>query len=127
MTLTGNASLGATTRVTGESVSVVIPIGDRTHDVGCVLKRLPNRVDEVVVVDGRSPDETLAVARAARPDIRIVLEAEPGEGTALRAGFAAARGDYIVMIDADAGIDQAELERFIGALQSGCAAWSRAG
>jgi CTP:molybdopterin cytidylyltransferase MocA len=105
MTLTGNAWLDATTRPAGESVSVVIPMGDRAHDVGHVLQQLPDRVDEVVVV----------------------REAEAGKRAALRAGFAAARGDYIVMIDADAGIDQAEIERFIGALQSGSAAWSRTG
>jgi glycosyltransferase involved in cell wall biosynthesis len=85
-----------------------------------VLQRLPAIVDEVILVDGRSTDETVAVARAARPDIRVVLETTPGKGAALRAGFAAARGEYVVMLDADGSMDPAEIVRFVAALHSGC-------
>ena len=101
-------------------VSVVIPTLNEERNVAWVLERLPELVDEVVLVDGRSTDDTIAVARAVRPDIRVVLETEPGKGAALRAGFAAARGEYIVMIDADGSMDPAEIERFVEALQSGC-------
>jgi glycosyltransferase involved in cell wall biosynthesis len=101
-------------------VSVVIPTLNEARNVAWVLERLPEFVDEVVLVDGRSTDDTIAVARAVRPDIRVVLETEPGKGAALRAGFAAARGDYIVMIDADGSMDPAEIQRFVDALESGC-------
>jgi glycosyltransferase involved in cell wall biosynthesis len=101
-------------------VSVVIPTLNEARNVAWVLERLPELVDEVVLVDGRSTDDTIAVARAARPDIRVVLETEPGKGAALRAGFAAARGDYIVMIDADGSMHPAEIGAFVEALQSGC-------
>src|SRR3954468_23676878 len=101
-------------------VSVVIPTLNEEKNVAWVLERLPDIVDEVVLVDGRSTDDTIAVARAARPDIRVVLESQPGKGAALRAGFAAARGDYIVMIDADGSMDPSEIERFVEALQEGC-------
>jgi glycosyltransferase involved in cell wall biosynthesis len=107
-------------RQTRPRVSVVIPTLNEARNVAWVLERLPELVDEVVLVDGRSTDDTIAVARAARPDIRVVLETQPGKGAALRAGFAAARGDYIVMIDADGSMDPAEIERFVDALQSGC-------
>jgi glycosyltransferase involved in cell wall biosynthesis len=101
-------------------VSVVIPTLNEEKNVVWVLERLPAIVDEVVLVDGRSTDNTVAVARSARPDIRVVLETQPGKGAALRAGFAAAHGDYIVMIDADGSMDPAEIERFVRALQEGC-------
>ncbi|HEY7074344.1 MAG TPA: glycosyltransferase family 2 protein [Solirubrobacteraceae bacterium] len=101
-------------------VSVVIPTLNEERNVGWVLERLPDLVDEVILVDGRSTDDTVAVARAARPDIRVVLETAPGKGAALRAGFAAARGEYVVMIDADGSMDPAEIVRFVDALQSGC-------
>jgi glycosyltransferase involved in cell wall biosynthesis len=101
-------------------VSVVIPTLNEEANVAWVLERLPAMVDEVVLVDGRSTDNTVAVARSARPDLRVVLETQPGKGAALRAGFAAARGDFIVMIDADGSMDPAEIERFVGALQDGC-------
>jgi len=101
-------------------VSVVIPTLNEERNVAWVLERLPGIVDEVILVDGRSTDATIEVARAARPDIRVVLEMTPGKGAALRAGFAAARGDYVVMIDADGSMDPAEIIRFVDALRGGC-------
>src|SRR3954451_23806833 len=112
-------------RITGRghrspTVTVVIPTLNEERNVGWVLKRLPSEVDEVIVVDGRSTDGTIAAALRARPDTIIVRERTPGKGAALRAGFAAARGDYVVMIDADGSMHPAEIERFVDALRSGC-------
>jgi glycosyltransferase involved in cell wall biosynthesis len=101
-------------------VSVVMPTLNEERNVAWVLERLPAVVDEVILVDGRSTDDTIAIARAMRPDIRVVLETTPGKGAALRAGFAAARGEYVVMIDADGSMDPAEIVRFVDALQAGC-------
>jgi glycosyltransferase involved in cell wall biosynthesis len=108
------------TPVSRPRVSVVIPTLNEERNVGWVLERLPAVVDEVILVDGRSTDATIAVARAVRPDIRVVLEPTPGKGAALRAGFAAASGEYVVMIDADGSMDPTEIVRFVDALQSGC-------
>jgi glycosyltransferase involved in cell wall biosynthesis len=112
--------LSVSVTVTRPRVSVVIPTLNEERNVAWVLERLPEMVDEVVLVDGRSTDRTIEVARAARPDLMVVLEEQPGKGAALRAGFAAARGDYIVMIDADGSMDPAEIGRFVEALHSGC-------
>jgi glycosyltransferase involved in cell wall biosynthesis len=101
-------------------VSVVIPTLNEERNVAWVLERLPEIADEVILVDGRSTDRTVEIARAVRPDIRVVLEEQPGKGAALRAGFAAAHGEYIVMIDADGSMDPGEIERFVDALRSGC-------
>ena len=62
---------------------------------------LPEGLHEVIVVDGRSTDDTIKVAKQVRPDVRIVLEDRPGKGWALAAGFAAATGDILVMLDCD--------------------------
>ncbi len=113
-------SLSEIEGVTRPRVSVVIPTLNEERNVAWVLERLPEMVDEVILVDGRSTDRTVETARAVRPDIQVVLETEPGKGAALRAGFAAARGDYIVMIDADGSMDPSEIERFVEALRSGC-------
>jgi len=64
-------------------------------------------VDEVVLVDGHSIDDTVAVAQMLRPDIRVVLQNASGKGNALACGFAAATGDIIVMLDADGSTDPA--------------------
>jgi hypothetical protein len=103
----------------GPQVSVVIPTLNEARNIGWVLQRLPPCVDEVIVVDGRSTDDTVAVARRARADARIVLEPLPGKGAALRAGFAAARGEYVAMIDADGSMDPGEIEIFMAALEDG--------
>jgi glycosyltransferase involved in cell wall biosynthesis len=101
------------------TVSLVVPALNEQENVAWVLRRLPSLVDEVILVDGRSTDDTIAVARRERPDIRVVLETRPGKGAALRAGFAAARGDYIAMIDADGSMDPGELARFTAELNTG--------
>jgi glycosyltransferase involved in cell wall biosynthesis len=85
-------------------------------NIGWVLERLPESVDEVILVDGNSTDDTVAVSRAIRPDIRVVGQDRPGKGAALRAGFAAARGDFIVMIDADRSMDPSEIQRYLDLL-----------
>lgn len=101
------------------SISVVIPTLNEATNLPHVLPRIPAWVDEVVVVDGRSTDDTIAVARRLLPDVVIVEEKRPGKGVALRAGFNAARGDIIITLDADGSADPAEMPLFIGALLSG--------
>jgi glycosyltransferase involved in cell wall biosynthesis len=100
-------------------ISVVIPTLNEASNIPHVLTRLPEIVDEVVLVDGHSIDDTIAVAQMIRSDIRIVLQVETGKGNALACGFAAATGDIIVMLDADGSNDPAEIPRFIEALLDG--------
>jgi len=100
-------------------VSVVIPTLNEAANLPHVFARLPQGLHEVVVVDGRSVDDTVAVAKALRPDVRIVLEKRPGKGIALAAGFAAAEGDIIVMLDADGSTDPAEIPRYVMPLLQG--------
>jgi glycosyltransferase involved in cell wall biosynthesis len=104
---------------TNARVSVVIPTLNEAKNLPFVLPRVPAWVDEVLLVDGRSTDDTVEVARQLRPDIRIVYEKTRGKGAALRAGFAAATGDIIVMLDADGSTDPGEIPYFVGALLSG--------
>jgi glycosyltransferase involved in cell wall biosynthesis len=100
-------------------VSVVIPALNEAENLPWVLSRLPVDVHEVVLVDGDSTDDTVAVARAGHASIRIVRQHARGKGAALAAGLLAARGDIIVMIDADGSMDPAEIPALVGALISG--------
>ena len=81
---------GAIQPVARTPVSVVIPAKNEARNIAWVLRLLPEWVDEVILVDGNSTDDTIDVARAVRPDIVIVNDDRPGKGAALRAGFAAA-------------------------------------
>jgi glycosyltransferase involved in cell wall biosynthesis len=100
-------------------VSIVIPTLNEEPNLPFVLPRIGRWVYEVVLVDGRSTDRTLETARALYPGIRIVHQSGRGKGAALRAGFQAARGDIIVMLDADGSTDPAEIPAFVGALLAG--------
>jgi glycosyltransferase involved in cell wall biosynthesis len=100
-------------------VSVVIPALNEARNLPHVFARLPPDVHEVIVVDGLSVDDTIAVARQLRPDVRIVLQSRRGKGNALACGFAAATGDIIAMIDADGSTDPGEIPRFVQALVEG--------
>lgn len=101
------------------TVSAVIPTLNEERNVEWVLSRLPECVDEVLVIDGRSTDATIAVALQTRPDAQVVREPVPGKGAALRRGFAHARGDLIVMLDADGSMDPAEIVRYVALLDEG--------
>lgn len=99
-------------------VSVVIPAKNEALNLPWVLERLPDVVDEVIVVDGISTDGTAAVARRCCPDVRII-DSPPGKGAAVRAGFAAATGDIVVMLDADGSMDPIEIVDFVAAIEAG--------
>ena len=101
------------------SVSVVIPAKNEARNLEHVFATIPEWVDEIVLVDGHSADDSIAVAQKLNPDVRIVHQDGYGKGDALQAGFAAAKGEIIVMMDADGSTDGGEIPRFIAALTTG--------
>jgi glycosyltransferase involved in cell wall biosynthesis len=98
------------------SVSVVIPAFNEAENLYFVLPLIPRDVKEVILVDGSSTDDTVDVARRLRSDVRIVRQTGKGKGDALVAGFQAATGEIIVMLDADGSADPTEIPRFVDAL-----------
>ena len=101
------------------SISVIIPTYNEAKNLPHVLPLIPEWVYEIILVDGLSTDDTVAVAKELRPDIRVVMERRRGKGLALIAGCMAAKGEIIVTIDADGSNDPVEISRFVGALMSG--------
>ncbi len=98
------------------TISVIVPALNEAQNLQYVLPLIPGNVLEVLLVDGHSTDETVAVATELMPSIRIVEQEGRGKGAALRSGFAAARGDIIVMLDADGSTDPREIPAFVHAL-----------
>ncbi len=104
-------------------VSVVIPCLNESETIeSCVRAALEAIVrmgvnGEVVVADNNSEDDSARLAEQA--GARVIVERRRGYGSAYLAGFAASRGRYIVMADADLTYDFDEIPRFVAALQEG--------
>jgi glycosyltransferase involved in cell wall biosynthesis len=104
-------------------VSVVIPCLNEEENIeACVKSALEAMKEaairgEVVVADNDSEDRSAELATAA--GARVVHEPRRGYGSAYLAGFAAARGEYIVMADADLTYDFSEIPRFVERLDAG--------
>jgi len=100
-------------------VSLLIPARNEERNIAWVLRRVPDSVDEVVLIDGRSTDRTVAVARSIRPDIVVVPEVGRGKGAAVRTGIETASGTVAVMLDADGSMDPGEIDRYLDAVAVG--------
>ena len=101
------------------SISVVIPTKNEVRNIAWVISRIDPIVDELIIVDGLSTDGTVDIVKAIRPDAVVVLHPIPGKGEAVRAGFAAATGDLVVMLDADGSMDPGEIQAFVEQLAAG--------
>ncbi len=104
-------------------VSVVIPCLNEAQSIEACVRSAQavlaeNRIEgEVVVADNGSEDDSAALATAA--GARVVREERRGYGSAYLAGFAAARGTYIITADADQTYDFAEIPHFVAQLENG--------
>jgi glycosyltransferase involved in cell wall biosynthesis len=109
--------------VESPEISVVIPCLDEEEAVGAVVDQAfegihrSGRPGEVIVVDNASTDRSAEVA--AEHGAIVVREERPGYGSAYLAGLAVARGDFVVMGDADATYPMADLTPFVERLAAG--------
>src|SRR5260370_18333675 len=79
-------------------ISVIIPARNEAGNLPFVLPKIPSIASEVILVNGHSTDDTVAVARQLIPTIRIVEQAGKGKGDAIRAGLAASTGHIIIQL-----------------------------
>jgi len=80
-------------------ITVVIPCLNEEQGVEMVLRKMPDFVDEVIVVDNGSTDRTSEVARAF--GAKVIREDERGYGRSYKTGFSQATGDVIITLDGD--------------------------
>jgi glycosyltransferase involved in cell wall biosynthesis len=83
----------------GLSITVVIPCLNEEQGIEQVLRRMPEFVDQVIVVDNGSTDRTAEVARSF--GARVIREDVRGYGRSYKRGFSEATGDLIITLDGD--------------------------
>ena len=104
-------------------VSVVIPCLNEAQSIEACVRAAREALEgneytgEVVVVDNGSDDGSAELASAA--GARVVHEPRRGYGSAYLAGFAAARGRYLIMADADLTYDFAYIPQFVEKFEAG--------
>jgi len=82
-----------------QKITVIIPCLNEEQGIERVLTRMPQFVDEVIVVDNGSTDRTSDVARGF--GAKVVREDVRGYGRAYKTGFSQATGDVIITLDGD--------------------------
>lgn len=100
-------------------VTVLVCTLNEEANLPHVLPKIPDWVDEILLVDGHSTDRTVEIGKAVRPDARVLLQPGSGKGDALRYGFSQARGDIVVTLDADGSMDPEEIPGFVSPLCAG--------
>jgi SAM-dependent methyltransferase len=111
------------------SVSIVIPCRNESGNIEGAVRRLRHlaRVApdlEILFVEGHSSDDTWAACERVQAshrdlDIKVMRQDGKGKGDAVRKGFAAARGDILMIVDADLTVPPESLFKFYRAIASG--------
>ena len=103
---------------TSAGVALIIPVLNEADTIADVVRAVPRDiVDEVIVVDGGSTDETVARARAV--GARVLAESRSGYGAACLAGVGATQRPVVAFIDGDGSDDPAEIPRLAAPILAG--------
>ena len=109
-----------------KSATIVIPARNERGNIEAAVKRIPRFVDdlEIIFVEGHSQDGTWqeierVVAAYPHYDIKAMRQPGKGKGDAVFAGFDAARGDVLMILDADLTMPPEQLPKFWEAIRSG--------
>jgi SAM-dependent methyltransferase len=108
------------------AVSVIVPARNEAGNIETILKRVPElgRETEIIFIEGHSKDQTYeaierAIERFSDKKCRLLQQSGRGKGDAVRLGFDEAKGDILIILDADMTVPPEDLIRFVDVLASG--------
>jgi len=108
------------------STTVLIPCRNEKGNIENAIKRLPDFCEdiEILYVEGNSQDGTLdeihrVIEAYPDKDIKVLVQDGKGKGDAVRKGFDHARGDILMILDADLTVPPEDLPKFYKAISSG--------
>lgn len=103
-------------------ISLIIPTRNEEGAIGRVLKEIPkNTINEIIVIDGHSTDNTEKVAKAqlrAGKD-KFILQKKKGFGNALQQAFKIAKGDVIIIMNGDGSHNPKDISALIKKIKQG--------
>jgi glycosyltransferase involved in cell wall biosynthesis len=100
-------------------VSIIVCTLNEAPNLPYVLPKIPDWVDEILLVDAHSEDATVEIAKQLCPRIRVLYQTGKGKGDALKLGINEAKGEIIVTIDADGETPPEYIESFVKPLLEG--------
>lgn len=101
-------------------ISALIPAyqeADRIVATITAIRNIP-AVEEIIVVDDGSPDETARLAELAGADV-VFRQPNHGKGGALNVALTLARGDVLLLLDGDLGSSASEAEKLLAPILAG--------
>lgn len=108
------------------STTILIPCRNERGNIETAIRRLPKfgKHQEIIFVEGHSTDGTLEEIKrvaAAHPekDIKVLVQDGRGKGDAVHKGFSLAKGDILMILDADLTVPPEDLPKFYRALATG--------
>jgi SAM-dependent methyltransferase len=109
------------------SASIVIPCRNERGNIESAIRRMPKfgAAQEILFVEGNSSDGTFAECERVRDayegswDIKVLKQDGKGKGDAVRKGFAAARHDVLMILDADLTMPPEALPKYHGVIETG--------
>jgi len=109
------------------SISIIIPARNEKGNIEQVILRLPHFgfYNEIIFVEGHSSDGTLDEIKkvsekyAGKRNIRWLAQEGRSKGDAVRKGFSVAKGDILMILDADLTVAPEDLPKFYEAMRSG--------
>jgi dolichol-phosphate mannosyltransferase len=99
------------------TVTVVLCTKNEAGGIASVVEAVKPYADEILVVDGHSTDGTASLAREA--GAKVLEDNGRGKGAAVRLGLAEARGEVVVLMDADGSHDPASIPRLVAPIVMG--------
>lgn len=108
------------------TVSVIVPARNESGNIENILRRMPSlgKETELIFVEGHSSDNTYETIQKTMVQFptekaQVFRQSGRGKGDAVRLGFKEAKGDVLIILDADLTVPPEDLPRFVEALVSG--------
>jgi glycosyltransferase involved in cell wall biosynthesis len=91
------------------AVSLIVPTHNEARGLRRLLPAIPSVVDEIIIVDWASTDDSRDVIEYIRPDAIVVEQEGRGKGAAIKQGLALAKGHILVTCDGDGSMDPLDM------------------